>query len=248
MLWAMAEGGRRPGERTLTTGRLILPVVLALVAGYVDAIGFLWLFGVFPANQSGNLVLLGIALGHQDQPTGWPATVALAGFASGATLGTMLALRLPSRPHGRLLVALELVLLVTLLAATGPLDALPHPVPGARGTLLLLLASVAMGLQTMALRRAGGVAVTTTYESGAVARLAETASRWLLLRTGREGTGATLVVVTTAVVAYVGGAAAGAAVGSRWSWAMVAPCLVLALVLVAWSVEAERLADADAAV
>ena len=33
------------------------------IAGYVDAIGFTRLFQVFPANQSGNAVLLGIAIG-----------------------------------------------------------------------------------------------------------------------------------------------------------------------------------------
>ena len=37
--------------------------VLAAVAGFVDAVGFNRLFGVFPANQSGNVAFLGMAIG-----------------------------------------------------------------------------------------------------------------------------------------------------------------------------------------
>jgi len=40
-----------------------LAVMMAVIAGYVDAIGFTRLFAVFPANQSGNAVLLGVAIG-----------------------------------------------------------------------------------------------------------------------------------------------------------------------------------------
>jgi uncharacterized membrane protein YoaK (UPF0700 family) len=241
----MTEGGHRTGRRPLTTGHLVLPVVLAAVAGYVDAIGFVWLFGVFPANQSGNVVLLGIAIGQSQPSAGWRAAVSLAGFAAGAAFGIAMAMRLGDRPHGRLLVAIELTLLVAMLAAGGPIDALAHPVPGVRGTLLLLLATVAMGVQTMALRRAAGVAVTTTYQSGAVAHVAEAATRWLLLPSARAGSGRTLVVVVITVIGYMGGAAGGAALGARWSWALALPCLVLATVLVLWTAEAERLVDTE---
>lgn len=227
--------------------RLLLPVVLAMVAGYVDAIGFVWLFGVFSANQSGNVVLLGIAMGGQLGDLGWPAVVSLVGFMAGAVSGTMLAIRLPDRPHGRLLIAIEVGLLVAMLAVAGPLDLLPHPVPGVRGTVLLLLASVAMGVQTMALRRAAGEAVTTTYQSGATAHVAEWATRWLLLRADRPAAARTTAVVAVVIAAYIAGAAGGAWLGDRWRWALVVPCVVTAAVLVAWSADAEVLADADAA-
>ncbi len=242
----MADPTGRTGDPPVTP-RLLLPVVLAMVAGYVDAIGFVWLFGVFSANQSGNVVLLGIALGGQLGNLGWPAVVSLLGFMAGAVAGTMLAVRLPGRPHGRVLVAIEVGLLVVMLATAGPLDLLPHPVPGVRGTVLLLLASVAMGVQTMALRRAAGVAVTTTSQSGATAHVAEWATRWLLLRTDRHQAARTTAVVAVVIGAYIAGAAAGSWIGDRWRWALVVPCLVMAAVLVAWSADAEVLADADAA-
>ena len=41
-----------------------LLLTLAFAAGYVDALGYLGLGGVFTANMTGNTVLLGILLAH----------------------------------------------------------------------------------------------------------------------------------------------------------------------------------------
>ena len=57
-----ASGGSR-AWRQAGGWELAVPVALAVVAGFVDAVGFSRVFGVFPANQSGNVIFLGMALG-----------------------------------------------------------------------------------------------------------------------------------------------------------------------------------------
>jgi len=54
-------------------------LLLATVTGWVDAIGFTRLFQVFPANQSGNMVLFGISVGNAGRhPPGVPGSRAQA--------------------------------------------------------------------------------------------------------------------------------------------------------------------------
>ena len=72
------EGDVTAGDatRARTTRALgpSVPIVLAAVAGFVDAVGFSRVFGVFPANQSGNVIFLGMALGGS---AGVPRSLAL---------------------------------------------------------------------------------------------------------------------------------------------------------------------------
>jgi len=49
--------GRGPSSVSLT----LVAMVLAVVAGFVDAVGFLHMVNVFPANQSGNVAFLGLS-------------------------------------------------------------------------------------------------------------------------------------------------------------------------------------------
>ena len=73
---------------------LAVSVTLAVTTGYVDAVGFARLLGVFPANQSGNLVFLGMAIGGHGPTPGWRTATAIVGFAGGAALGYLLGRRL----------------------------------------------------------------------------------------------------------------------------------------------------------
>ena len=61
--------------------RSAVSVTLAVTTGYVDAVGFVRLFGVFPANQSGNLVFLGMAIGGHGPAPAWRAATAIVAFA-----------------------------------------------------------------------------------------------------------------------------------------------------------------------
>jgi uncharacterized membrane protein YoaK (UPF0700 family) len=82
-----------------------------------------------------------------------------------------------------------------------------------------------MGIQTEVIGRVAGVAVATTYQSGAIVRIAELASD--RLRLGRRPAAARGVMILVVVlVAYVGGAALGAAL-DPWSAALFVPISVL---------------------
>ena len=211
---------------------MVLPGVLAVTAGFVDAVGFLHLFGVFPANQSGNLVLLGMALASPIPPPAWVSATSIFGFVLGTAGGAWIGGRLRPPVRRRALLAVELALLVGLAAANAVVGADRSPLTGATLGVLLLVAAVAMGIQTEAIRRAAGVAIATTYETGAMARIGESLAaaepgERRPLRT------ATAVVLATMVACYVGGAAVGAGRLGQGRAGLVVPCLAVGAVLVA---------------
>jgi uncharacterized membrane protein YoaK (UPF0700 family) len=192
----------------------------------VDAICFDRVFEVFPANQSGNAVLLGIALGHGDGGNAWRPAVAITGFALGVALGLVLGSRMSRRRRPELLVGLELAMLVPVTVVVLR-DA--HPTAelgGVASGLLVALTACAMGVQTEVIGRVAGTAVATTYQTGAITRIAESMARRVTVIDRRPTVARGLVILLCVLVTYVGGAAAGAALGS-WRAAMFVPIGVL---------------------
>ena len=235
---AHERGGAPPGPvdlPRLLAAAVVVPVVLAVVAGFVDSVSFLHLFGVFPANQSGNAVLLGMALPGAGPTPAWTAATAMAGFALGAAAGWWLAGRLPPARRPVALLGVELGLLgsVALAMAVVPdgVDRLDAPIRAA----VLLAAALAMGVQTEAVRRAAGVAVTTTFQTGAITRIGE-AVTLRPVTPERADANRTLVVLGAVLVGYVGGAALGATGLGEGRAGLVAPCVLVAGALVATAV------------
>src|SRR5713226_3247017 len=64
-------------------------LLLTWVAGSVDAIGYLGLGHVFTANMTGNIVLMGLALGQGHGFAALRSMVALGGFVFGATVAAI---------------------------------------------------------------------------------------------------------------------------------------------------------------
>ena len=213
-------------------GSLALAAVLTAAAGFVDAHIFVHVTEVFVANQSGNVVLFGIFLGERHWPEVAAHLLSLAMFAVGVAVGTILhdrrvAAGRPLRPD--LILLAEGVLLAALIGlrvadGSSPvleIDAMDYPV--------VLLGALAMGLQTVVIGRVGSVAVATTYESGAVARVGEEAA--LAVNSGRpveqrRRHTATAKVVGVVVASYAAGATLAAAANRNPAW-LLAPLVVV---------------------
>ncbi len=220
----------RRGTRN-TARALVLPAVLAVAAGFVDAVGFLHLFGVFPANQSGNLVLLGMAVASPVPPPAWVSATSIIGFTAGVAGAARLGRAMPPRRRAPVLLSLELVLLVALAIGNALVEDRDSLLSGVSLGVWLLVAAVAMGVQTESIRRAAGVGVSTTYETGAMARIGETLGPDPASQQ-RQGT-TTFIVLGAMVTCYVTGAALGAGPLGEGRGGLVLPGLAVALVLVA---------------
>jgi uncharacterized membrane protein YoaK (UPF0700 family) len=213
---------------------LFVAVLLAAVTGYVDAVAFDRFLGVFPANQSGNAVFLGMAIGGSTASTVWRPATAMVGFALGIVVGQLVRRRVHQPRLGAWLLACEFVLLVVVIAITGPIERV-HVIGGAQGFVLIVLTSMAMGVQTEVIRHVAGTAVATTYQTGAIARMGEAISR-VVSRTARLREERAVGVLLLVLAAYVGGAAVGAMAPGEWRWSMILAAAVVAALAVLWFV------------
>jgi uncharacterized membrane protein YoaK (UPF0700 family) len=186
-----------------TTRRDALVVALAMTTGGMDAIGFIAMGGVFASVMTGNLVLLGVSIGHRNGSLAVHVGVALAGYVVGVVAGAVVAGRSdrgrptwPARVTAALLV--ELVLIAGL--TVGWELAGGHPV-GDPQLLLLGLASLAMGVQSSAVRSLAAPGLSSTYMTGTLTSLVGAVAAG----DGLAGQRQNLAVIAAVVV----GAAAG---------------------------------------
>ena len=150
-------------------------VLLAALAGYVDAIAWQSLGGFFASFMSGNATRLGIGLAMGERGAamlgGALILAFLAGVVGGATVGE-------AAGRWRAPAAMALATLFLGIAAWAPL---PHPV----GPMLL---AVAMGAENAVRRREGGGArMGLTYVTGTLVELGERLAGALMGR-ARPGT------------------------------------------------------------
>ena len=137
-------------------------LLLSLTAGSADAAGYLGLGRVFTSNMTGNLVLLGLALGQGHLAAARRAAFVLACFVAGVCVGAELGRHLGKKDWDALvrrLIRLEAVAVV--LYALGWFLAAGGARGGSAYGFLALLA-LAMGLQSAAMSRLSLPGVTTT--------------------------------------------------------------------------------------
>lgn len=134
-------------------------LVLTALAGYVDALGFVRLGGLYLSFMSGNTTQFAVSLGQVDWPKALLPFLLVAAFLAGAVLGSVLAILVPPRWATPAVLAFESVLVVGALAVG---LGLPEP------NLASLVLAMAMGAQNAVLANVRGFRAGTTFVTGAL--------------------------------------------------------------------------------
>jgi uncharacterized membrane protein YoaK (UPF0700 family) len=210
-------------ERRARDGLLL---ALTFTAGAVDAFSYLGLGRVFTANMTGNIVLMGVAVGQGQAQSTVRSGLALVGFVAGVVLGTALAGGGRERVWpSRVTVALGVELLLLTLLALG--WGVRGGRPGSPAIEALIATSaLAMGVQTAATRRLSVSGVATTYVTGTLTSLVAQ----LTVLTGSRAEWARWTSVLLALLMGAGVEAFGAM--RWWPLAPVLPMSVLAAVVI----------------
>jgi uncharacterized membrane protein YoaK (UPF0700 family) len=206
------------GRRDLTL------VALTFAAGAVDAVAFLGLH-VFTAVMTGNLVLLGVAIGQGAFRNALRGLVAVGGYGIGVLAGARIVGVLPREtlwsPAVTRALVVEAALQALFLGGWILTDASPD---GLAAVALIAISGIAMGLQA-ATTRGFAPGRSTTYLTGTLTGL--------LTELSALGVGADWWRRASLVLALVVGALSGALVMTIVPWlAPAIPLLVLAAVVV----------------
>ena len=148
-----------------TRRNISLACALAALAGYVDAIGFLHLGGLFVSFMSGNSTRMGVSLAEGQWAAAAESLGLIALFVAGAAAGSLIVL-------GRGVNRQPWVLLAeALLLAAGAL-AYAFALPNAAVAAIVL----AMGMENAVFQIHGGGGLGLTYVTGALVKVGQLAA------------------------------------------------------------------------
>jgi uncharacterized membrane protein YoaK (UPF0700 family) len=152
------------GSRDRQSVRDLLLVALTVASGAADAISYFGLGKIFSAFMTGNLVFLGLGIANLEGPDVVPVIVALSMFTAGAYLG--LRFTTPRSNASGLWPPAVTALLVLVAVAEASflvvwLSTAGHPSTEI-ADVLVALSSLAMGIQTAAVRSLGVQGIFTT--------------------------------------------------------------------------------------
>ena len=193
---------------------LVIAMLLAALAGMVDAIGYLHLGGLFISFMSGNSTQLAAALGQGDLAEAGIIAELIALFVLGAAAGQVLA-GLTGRRH----MTWVLVVVAVFLAIAAVLATAPEPMV------------LAMGVLNASMRRAGKVPVSLTFVTGMLVRFGQGLGDLLI----RRSAGWNWLVQASPWVGLMAGATTGAAIYARIGGAAIWVPVILAGVFAAGS-------------
>jgi uncharacterized membrane protein YoaK (UPF0700 family) len=159
-------------------------ILLTWVAGFVDIIGYFYLYGVYTAHMSGNTVAMARHLSQSQligvARNGWPIATFVIGLIIGAIVfeaekrGT---LRLPC-PGTLLLESLAIGASIAVGVEFSVSDVVPHQ-PALKFYLMVALLAASMGVQNVTIRKIGGVNIYTTFVTGSLVKFGEAVSSYL---------------------------------------------------------------------
>jgi len=191
--------------------------LLAIVAGYADAVGFLS-FNAFAGAMTGNTVLLGIALATDKLADAAQSVAIIAAFLAGVAASALL------RRHVSLaaILVIEMATIVVAALVTPPVAA---PV-----------LAFAMGLQNAAMTHFAGLSLNTVVLTGNLQKLVET----LLRRdAGSTSEGVAVALLSRLWLAYLAGVVLGALAWTTTAYPLLFAVLPLPVVLLrraAWRI------------
>jgi len=199
-------------------------VLLALLAGYLDGYGLLFL-KTYVSFMSGNTTFTGLNSGQGNFQVALPSAVAIASFVTGSFLGNLFGQSRLRHSH-RLIFGV----MAGLLAAVAGLER--HGLWNAPAEIAML--SVAMGMMNPALSKVGAESVSLTFVTGTLNRigghLAAAAGRKPL----SEGQGpgdshlARARIDASVWSGFLVGAGLSGMAGSHFRmWALLPPCAVM---------------------
>ena len=177
----------------LETRARLFACLLAALAGFVDAIGFIQTGGFFVSFMSGNSTRLAVGTVDALRDAAVAGAIILC-FVMGVIGGTLLGARIGSRRAAAVLLAIAILLALAALVQD----------QGA-AVLAIGLLAVAMGAENAVFERGGEVRVGVTYMTGSLVRVGSGIANAML---GRGDTGWTRYLLLW--VGFVAGAVAGA--------------------------------------
>jgi uncharacterized membrane protein YoaK (UPF0700 family) len=161
LLASTTSGASSPDRQS---ARDVLLVALTVASGAVDAISYFGLGKIFSAFMTGNIVFLGFGIAEIEGPDVIPVLVALSMYALGAYLGLRFTSRRAQEPGvwpPAMTVLLGLVAIAEAFFLVGWLATAGHPSAQIAYVFIALL-SLAMGIQTAAVRSLGVQGIFTT--------------------------------------------------------------------------------------
>lgn len=180
--------------------------LLCGIAGFVDAVGYVDLGGVFAANMTGNTVMLAMSAAHGDWANTLIYVVTLASFSAGVAVAYLL-----EAEHLRVPLLIE-ALLITAVALVAP----------GKTTALIMLAG-AMGLQAASMTRFGTVTISTVVVTSVIVRIVEGS----VSKKKPPDIALTMPVLAAAWAAYAIGAALSVAASPLGDLILLVPVAVL---------------------
>lgn len=195
-----------------------LAMALAALAGFVDAIGFLYTGGFFTAFMTGNSTRMSVGLFTRGEVAAIAAAM-IATFVTGVVLGSVAGQALPPRTR----------LPLTIGGVTGLLALAAGLAMAGKGTAAVGCTLLAMGMENTVFQREGQVSIGLTYMTGTLVKLGQA-----LARIHRRGEHWAWVPHLLLWAGLVGGAGLGVLAYLDWQlmalWMAAGIGLVLALI------------------
>jgi uncharacterized membrane protein YoaK (UPF0700 family) len=135
-------------------------IFLAMIAGYLDGYGFLFL-GTYVSFMSGNTTIAGLRSGQDNFLSALPSAIAVFSFVTGSFFGNFFS-QSKSRYSHRLIFGLIAGLLATVAGLEWR---------GSRNAPEIAVLSLAMGMMNPALSKIGAESVSLTFMTGMLSRI-----------------------------------------------------------------------------